>query len=46
MQVYLDIQNVYYAKNAEATRYDYRFVQSQTIPGIPILPSIGIRGKF
>ncbi len=43
---YLDVQNVYNATNPEFTTYDYRFRDSQDIPGIPVLPTIGFRGRF
>lgn len=43
---YLDIQNVYFATNPELTAYDYRFRESEPIPGIPILPSFGVRARF
>jgi TonB family protein len=43
---YLDIQNVYNAQNPEFTVYDYRYNQSAPVRGIPILPVVGIRGKF
>jgi TonB family protein len=44
--VYLDIQNVYNHENVEATQYDYRYEDSVPITGIPILPTIGIRGQW
>jgi outer membrane receptor protein involved in Fe transport len=42
--VYLDVQNVYNAENPEAQQWDYRFRERQLIPGIPILPTLGVRG--
>lgn len=42
--VYLDIQNVYNSPNTEGTLYSYDYSQSQTLPGLPILPTIGVRG--
>jgi hypothetical protein len=44
--LYIDVQNVYNAKNVEATFYDYRFRQRLELQGIPILPMLGIRGSF
>jgi hypothetical protein len=44
--LYLDIQNVYNHENVEATQYDYRFEDSVPITGIPILPTLGIRGQW
>lgn len=46
MGLYLDIQNLYNAKNVEAIQYDYRFRESASITSVPILPTIGIRGKW
>jgi outer membrane receptor protein involved in Fe transport len=43
---YLDVQNVYNAKNPEATIYDYRYQQSGPVRGLPILPVVGLRGRF
>jgi hypothetical protein len=44
--IYLDVQNVYNAENPEATVYDYRYRQSGPVRGLPILPVIGLRGRF
>jgi len=46
LDVYLDVQNVYWAKNVEATFYDYRFRQEFEVPGIPILPVLGVKASF
>ena len=46
LSIYLDIQNLYYAKNPEALAYSYDYAQSQPITGLPILPVFGIRGDF
>ena len=46
LSIYLDIQNVYDAKNPEGITYNYNFTQSARITGIPILPVFGIRGDF
>ena len=46
MSVYLDIQNVYNASNAEMILYDYRFRESGELPGLPFLPTFGIKGSF
>jgi len=43
---YLDVQNVYNADNPEATLYDYRFLESAPLRGLPILPTIGLKGSF
>lgn len=44
--LYLDIQNLYNASNREATLYDYRYKESGPLPGIPILPTLGVKGSF
>jgi hypothetical protein len=44
--VYLDVQNVFNAANAEDTAYDYRYRQSAPVRGLPILPLLGARGSF
>jgi TonB family protein len=44
--VYLDVQNVYNNPNVEATRYDYRFRRSAEVTGVPILPTLGVRGQW
>ncbi len=46
LSFYVDVQNVYYAKNTEAIVWDYRSRQSWQVPGIPILPSFGFKGRF
>ncbi|MFN0062109.1 MAG: TonB family protein [Myxococcaceae bacterium] len=46
LAVYLDVQNVLNTQNVEATLFDYRFRQEISIPGIPILPVLGVRGSF
>ncbi len=43
---YLDVQNVYNAENPEATIWDYRYRDSAPVRGLPILPTIGVRGRF
>ena len=46
MGVYLDLQNVYNQGNVEGVSYNYNFTQSKAIPGLPVIPSIGIRGEI
>ncbi|HYX91716.1 MAG TPA: TonB family protein [Myxococcaceae bacterium] len=43
---YLDVQNVYNASNVEARFSDYRFRTEYEVPGIPILPVLGVKGSF
>jgi len=46
LSLYLDIQNLYYAKNAEAIFWDYRYGKSAILEGMPIMPTLGIKGSF
>ena len=43
---YADVQNVTNAQNPEGITYDYRYQQSAPIRGVPILPILGMRGRF
>jgi len=43
---YLDIQNVLNRKNTETVSYSYNYAQRQDIMGLPILPTLGIKGEF
>lgn len=40
---YLDLINIENAWNPEFLRYDYRFRESATVRGFPILPSLGVQ---
>jgi hypothetical protein len=42
--VYVDIINVYNAHNGEAYQYEYDFSKRGALPGLPFLPTLGIRG--
>lgn len=46
MGVYLDVQNVLNVENVEATQYDYRFRDSAPVTSVPIVPTLGVRGRF
>ena len=43
---YLDIQNVYNAKNPEGITYSFDYSQSAPVRGLPIIPIIGLRGEL
>jgi TonB family protein len=43
---YLDIQNVYNAKNPEGITYSYDYSQSSVVRGLPIIPILGLRGEL
>jgi hypothetical protein len=44
--MYIDIQNLFNASDPQGLSYNYNFTQSAYINGLPILPSIGLRGEF
>ncbi|MGE0788356.1 MAG: TonB-dependent receptor [Sandaracinaceae bacterium] len=46
LAIYLDIQNVYNAQNREAITYSYDYRDQADVIGLPILPSLGIRGEL
>ncbi|MEC7524799.1 MAG: TonB-dependent receptor [Myxococcota bacterium] len=46
LAIYLDVQNVYNQQNREATTYSFDYAESAEVPGLPILPSLGIRGEL
>ena len=44
--LYFEIQNALNQGNPEGIRYNYNYTQSKKITGLPIIPSIGIRGEL
>jgi hypothetical protein len=46
LALYLDVQNVYNAENAEGYVYDFEFRERETIIGLPIIPNLGLRGEM
>ena len=46
LSAYLDVMNVYYSQNVEGYDYNYNYSQRSLVTGLPIIPSIGIRGDF
>lgn len=46
LSTYLDVQNVYYSQNVEGYQYNYNYTQQTAVTGLPIIPSIGLRGDF
>jgi hypothetical protein len=44
--IYLDVQNVTNHLNEEFHVYDYRLREQGSIQGLPILPTLGVKGKF
>ncbi|MFN8370555.1 MAG: hypothetical protein U0T83_08035, partial [Bacteriovoracaceae bacterium] len=43
---YLDIQNVTNSKNSSNIQYSYDYTQNQKVRGLPILPTLGLKGEF
>ena len=46
LRLYVDIQNVYNRKNPEFVMYNFNFQKRKYVPGLPIVPSLGIKGEF
>jgi hypothetical protein len=46
LSLYLDVQNVTNHSNPEFHVYDYRFGDQGSISGLPILPTLGVKGRF
>ncbi len=43
---YLDIQNLTNSQNQEGVTYSYDYSEKKSITGLPLLPSIGMKGEF
>lgn len=43
---YLDVQNLYNNRSQEAEGYNYDFSESEPVLGLPIIPSLGLRGEI
>ncbi len=46
LAAYLDVQNAYNHRSEEGRTYNYNYSQSKAIPGLPVIPSLGIRGEI
>jgi TonB family protein len=46
MAAFVDVINSYYARTAEGWIYQFNYVDRRPRPGLPILPTIGIRGEL
>jgi TonB family protein len=46
LAAYIDVQNIYNASNSEGWTYDFEYQQRTKISGLPILPSLGLRGEL
>ena len=43
---YLDLQNAYNHPNREGTDYSFDYTRQSDIPGLPLIPSLGIKGEI
>lgn len=43
---YLDLQNAYNHSNREGTDYSFDYTKQSDIPGLPLIPSLGIKGEI
>ena len=46
LSTYLDVQNAYNHMAVEGYSYNYNYSQRVRNTGVPILPSLGVRGEF
>jgi len=46
LTTYLDVQNVYNRANPEGVLYNFNYTTTRYQSGLPILPSLGIRGEI
>jgi len=43
---YFEIQNLYNYENVEGYQYDFDFKNKRPVTGLPIIPSLGLKGHF
>ncbi|MDF3065711.1 MAG: TonB family protein / TonB-dependent receptor [Polyangiaceae bacterium] len=43
---YLDVQNVYAAKNPEGYRYSFDYSKREAVSGLSLFPNLGVRGEL
>jgi TonB family protein len=43
---YIDVQNAYNRHSEDGRIYNFNYTQSKGIPGLPIIPSLGVRGEL
>lgn len=46
LSLYLDVQNAYSRLNPEGYFYNYDYSKRSQVSGLPIIPSLGLRGEF
>lgn len=43
---YLDVENIYNRQNRESTAYNFDYSERSDTPGMPLLPSLGLKGEL
>lgn len=46
LTAYLDVLNIYNSKNSQNFEYAYDYSSKKKVRGLPILPTIGLKGEF
>jgi outer membrane receptor protein involved in Fe transport len=46
LAIYLDVQNAYNRKNPEGEIYNFDYTDRAYVHGLPIIPSLGVKGAF
>jgi hypothetical protein len=46
LAAYLDVQNAYNHRSQEGVQYSYDYARSAPVQGLPVLPSLGLRGEL
>jgi hypothetical protein len=46
LAAYLDVQNVYNHRSQEGLQWSYDYARSAPVAGLPVLPSLGVRGEL
>ena len=46
LAAYVDVLNVYNAKNAQGYRYSYDFTKKEAVPGLGLFPNLGLKGEL
>jgi hypothetical protein len=46
LATYLDVQNAYNKQSIEGYLYNYDYTKSETVKGLPVLPSLGVRAEL
>lgn len=46
LSAYLDIQNIMNSKNPQSIEYAYDYSKKTKVRGLPILPTIGVKGEY